>query len=139
MKRPTMLRILQILVALAVTAIIVFYPRPWNISRWIGVVIAVPAMVLLLTAQGQLGASFSVTPQARQLITHGLYSKFRNPIYVFGGLFFLGFILTIQRPALLIIFAIVIPMQIVRARAESKVLEEKFGDEYREYRQKTWF
>jgi protein-S-isoprenylcysteine O-methyltransferase Ste14 len=34
---------------------------------------------------------------------------------------------------------IVIPVQIIRARQESKVLEEKFGDEYRHYKQSTWF
>jgi protein-S-isoprenylcysteine O-methyltransferase Ste14 len=30
-------------------------------------------------------------------------------------------------------------MQILRARREAKVLEEKFGDEYREYKKRTWF
>jgi protein-S-isoprenylcysteine O-methyltransferase Ste14 len=30
-------------------------------------------------------------------------------------------------------------MQVARARRESAVLEAKFGDEYRRYRQQTWF
>jgi protein-S-isoprenylcysteine O-methyltransferase Ste14 len=37
------------------------------------------------------------------------------------------------------LLVIVTPMQIVRARKESQVLEEKFGDEYRQYKQRTWF
>ena len=91
-------------------------------------------MGLLLIAQGQLGSSFSITPQARHLVTHGLYSRIQNPVYVFGGLFVLGFALAIQKPILFLVLAIIVPMQIVRACAEARVLEEKFGDEYREYR-----
>jgi protein-S-isoprenylcysteine O-methyltransferase Ste14 len=34
---------------------------------------------------------------------------------------------------------IIIPLQIFRARREAAVLEAKFGDEYREYRKRTWF
>jgi protein-S-isoprenylcysteine O-methyltransferase Ste14 len=33
----------------------------------------------------------------------------------------------------------VAPIQVLRARKESKVLEEKFGDEYRQYKRSTWF
>jgi protein-S-isoprenylcysteine O-methyltransferase Ste14 len=29
--------------------------------------------------------------------------------------------------------------QVIRARREAHVLEEAFGDAYREYRRKTWF
>ena len=50
-----------------------------------------------------------------------------------------GFFIAIHRPWLLLLLAIVIPMQIVRAGKEAKVLEEKFGDEYRQYKQRTWF
>jgi len=37
------------------------------------------------------------------------------------------------------VFVVLIPIQIWRAGKESKVLEEKFGDEYRKYRAQTWF
>jgi protein-S-isoprenylcysteine O-methyltransferase Ste14 len=30
-------------------------------------------------------------------------------------------------------------MQVLRARAEGRKLEEKFGDEYREWKRQTWF
>ena len=39
----------------------------------------------------------------------------------------------------LLIFALIIPLQIWRGRKEASVLEEKFGDEYRQYRAGTWF
>jgi protein-S-isoprenylcysteine O-methyltransferase Ste14 len=50
-----------------------------------------------------------------------------------------GMVLMVGRPQLLVILAVLIPMQIVRARREAAVLEAKFGDVYREYRQRTWF
>lgn len=105
----------------------------------IGLLIAAPAAILLIIARYQLGKSFSVSPQARQLVTHGLYSKFRNPMYLFSGLLVFSFVLALQKPILLAIFALLIPLQIIRARQEAKILEARFGDAYREYRKNTWF
>jgi protein-S-isoprenylcysteine O-methyltransferase Ste14 len=73
------------------------------------------------------------------LVSRGLYSKIRNPIYVFGSCFIAGFILVAARPVWLLIFALIVPMQIWRAGKESLVLEAKFGEEYRRYRAGTWF
>ena len=39
----------------------------------------------------------------------------------------------------LLLLLVLIPIQIVRAHQEARVLEDKFGDEYRKYRQGTWF
>ncbi len=115
-------------------------PRPWSAARWTGLGIAVPAAVLLFVARWQLGKSFSVTPQARELVTHGLYSKIRNPIYVFSALMLAGILIALQRSyALFFLLLVLIPVQIVRARKEAKVLEAKLGEEYRAYRAKTWF
>ncbi|HLM83219.1 MAG TPA: hypothetical protein VK302_21650 [Terriglobales bacterium] len=50
-----------------------------------------------------------------------------------------GMILMVGRPRLLVILAVLIPMQIIRARCEAAALEAKFGDAYREYRKRTWF
>ncbi len=134
-----MLFVSQIGGAICAVVVIAFLPTPWNWAHWLGLAIAAPAVVLLFVARSQLGKSFSVTPQARQLVTHGIYSKIRNPIYLFGALLSFGFVLALQKPALFLIFLIVIPMQIIRARKESRVLEEKFGDAYRQYKQSTWF
>jgi protein-S-isoprenylcysteine O-methyltransferase Ste14 len=134
-----LLFVLQIGAAIAILAAIVFLPTPWNWAHWLGLAIAVPAMILLFVARYQLGRSFSITPQARELVSHGIYSKIRNPIYVFSAMLIFGFLLALQRPFLFFLLAIVIPVQIIRARQESKVLEEKFGDEYRRYKRSTWF
>lgn len=112
---------------------------PWTPYRIAGFAIAIPALLLLVLARIQLGRAFSLRAKASNLVTTGLYSHIRNPIYVFGALIFLGIIIWTGRPWLLLILAVLVPMQIYRARQESKVLEARFGAEYLEYKRKTWF
>jgi len=104
-----------------------------------GLALTIPSFLLWLTARVQLGRSFSVRARATELVTQGIYSKIRNPIYVFGTLFVAGFILIMGRPIWLLLPVALIPMQVVRARKEARVLEERFGDQYRLYRARTWF
>ena len=107
--------------------------------RVIGLALAIPAFICWVVARIQLGKSFSIQAKATELVTHGIYSKIRNPVYVFGTIFIVGMILWFDRPIYLLVLAIIIPMQILRAKKEAQVLEAKFGDSYREYRAKTWF
>jgi protein-S-isoprenylcysteine O-methyltransferase Ste14 len=132
-------RVLQLAVASTVLLLIVLYPGPWNVLRIIGLAIAVPALMLLFVARIQLGRSFAITPQAKELVTHGLYSRIRNPIYTFSFLLIAGLTLTLQRPFMYFLLALLFAIQTLRARREARVLEEKFGDAYRDYRKKTWF
>jgi protein-S-isoprenylcysteine O-methyltransferase Ste14 len=112
---------------------------PWTPVRIAGAILAVPAFVLWFVARVQLGKSFSITPQAKELVTHGLYSKIRNPIYLFGSLLIASMLLYMGRPKLLVLFVVLIPLQLFRIRKEEKVLEEKFGQTYLEYKRRTWF
>lgn len=111
----------------------------WTPMRIAGVAIALPAFILFCIARVQLGRSFSVEAKATELVTTGVYSKIRNPIYVFGATMVLGVIIWSGQPKLLLFYLVLIPMQIVRARKESQVLEAKFGGAYLEYKKKTWF
>lgn len=51
----------------------------------VGVCLLASGFVLRTVARFQLGNAFAVKAQATQLVTRGLYSKIRNPIYVFGS------------------------------------------------------
>lgn len=135
----TPLFVLQFCMVLIVISVVAFRPGVWNAARLTGFCIAVPAAVLLFTARWQLGQSFSVTPQARELVTRGLYSKIRNPIYVFSALLLVGVLIALQYRYALLLLLVLIPLQILRARKEAEVLEARFGDEYRKYREGTWF
>ena len=116
-----------------------YWNGPWSRMRWIGAGMIVAGFAFWTTAHVQLGATFSASAQARQLVSRGLYSRIRNPIYVFGALGIAGVFMFLEMPFLLLIFLALIPMQILRARNEARVLENAFGDDYRKYRQKTWF
>jgi len=112
---------------------------PWTAWRIAGIAIAAPAFLLFVAARIELGRAFSVQAKATMLVTTGVYSRIRNPIYVFGAIFILGIIIWTGRPWLLVIFAVLIPLQVVRSRKEEQVLTQKFGAEYLDYKQKTWF
>jgi protein-S-isoprenylcysteine O-methyltransferase Ste14 len=116
-----------------------YLPPSWGAMQTIGLILLSVGFVLWTVARFQLGASFTVTAQARQLVTRGLYSRIRNPIYVFGSFVIAGVFLLLGHPAWLLIFVVVIPMQIVRARKEAQVLEAQFGEAYRTYCAGTWF
>lgn len=116
-----------------------YRPAAWDWMQYVGICLLTAGFVLWTMARFQLGKSLTVTAQAKQLVTRGLYSKIRNPIYVFVSCTIAGLILTLGRPVWLLVFLIIIPLQIWRARKESSVLEASFGEEYRRYRSSTWF
>jgi protein-S-isoprenylcysteine O-methyltransferase Ste14 len=111
----------------------------WTAMQTVGLCLVVVGFGCLTIARFQLGGAFSVTAQARKLVTRGLYSKIRNPMYVFSSCLVAGAILVLGRPVWLLILLVLIPLQLWRSRKESAVLEAAFGDEYREYRAGTWF
>lgn len=109
---------------------------PWHVA---GLAIFVPSFALFVIARIQLGRAFSVRAKASTLVTTGIYSRIRNPIYVFGTLVSAGIFIFAHRPWWLLIWVVLIPIQLVRVRKEEQVLEAKFGDAYREYKRKSWF
>jgi protein-S-isoprenylcysteine O-methyltransferase Ste14 len=131
--------VLQIGAAAVLFWLLATWKTPWNAERYAGTVLAVIGIVMIGVARYQLGTSFSVTAEAKHLVTHGVYSKIRNPIYTFGMVMIAGLALVLQMRAAWIILVIVFVAQMVRARREAAVLEAAFGEEYREYRRKTWF
>ena len=132
-----------IVVPVVVLLLYLFVPglkeRPWTLSRIIGAVLAVVGYSLFVMARLQLGKSFSVTPQAKELVTLGLYSRIRNPIYVFVDIMIFGLILALHLYWLFALFPLLVAMHVFRARREGKVLQEKFGQAYIDYRNQTWF
>jgi protein-S-isoprenylcysteine O-methyltransferase Ste14 len=130
---------LQIVAVSALLWFLVTGPSPWNVQRYVGTALVVIGISFIAIARYQLGKSFSIRPEAHKLVTTGLYSKIRNPIYVFGMVLITGVILVLQRPALWLVLVAAVVGQTIRARREARVLEAAFGDAYREYRRKTWF
>jgi protein-S-isoprenylcysteine O-methyltransferase Ste14 len=131
--------VVQVLAICALLWLVFSTPGAWDLQRCLGAALVLLGIAGIATARYQLGKSFSVTAKAHQLVTHGIYSKIRNPIYVSGGVMLAGFVLVLHRPVLWLVLLALVVMQTLRARREARVLEAAFGDAYREYRRKTWF
>jgi protein-S-isoprenylcysteine O-methyltransferase Ste14 len=131
--------VVQVVAIAALLWLVFSMPGLWDLQRCIGTALVLVGICGIAIARYQLGKSFALRAKAHQLVTHGIYSKIRNPIYVSGGVMLAGFVLVLHRPILWLLLLALIVMQTLRARREAKVLEAAFGDAYREYRRRTWF
>src|ERR1019366_2449491 len=84
---------MTIIVAFAVVFAINLQRFPLTVTRAAGLGIAIPSFILFMVARIQLGRAFSVKAKATTLVTTGIYSRIRNPIYVFGVLMVAGVII----------------------------------------------
>ena len=107
----------------------------WYVA-WMGVALA--GFILWTTARLQLGKSFTARAEARALVTRGLYSKFRHPVYLFACVAYLGVFLALRWWIALPFFVLFYSTQLLRIRKEDAVLEQAFGEEYRRYKASTW-
>ena len=141
--KPMRIPIPAIVVPLVVLLLYLFVPglkeQPWTALRIAGAILAVAGYSAFVTARLQLGKSFAVTPQAKELVTLGLYSRIRNPIYVFVDVMIFGFILALRLYWLFALYPLLVAMHVFRAHREAKVLQEKFGRAYLDYCAQTWF
>lgn len=132
-----------IVIPVAVLLLYFFVPglkqQPWTALRIAGAVLGVIGYSLAITARIQLGQSFSVRPEAKGLVKHGLYSRIRNPMYVFVDVMFFGLILALHAHWVFAILAVFAIFQARQARREARLLQEKFGQAYLDYRKQTWF
>jgi protein-S-isoprenylcysteine O-methyltransferase Ste14 len=102
-----------------------------------------PALGLLLAGQFfcvvallQLGRSLSVMPEARRLVTAGLYARIRHPLYLAEAIATLGVLLQFRSIEALLLVLVQFCIQLWRMREEEKVLEAAFPD-YADYRGRT--
>ena len=109
--------------------------------RWLGVGLAMLGFVLLQWAQSTLGQNWSDTPRMMKeqvLITSGPYRFIRHPIYT-AFIFILGSTLLISSNWLIGLAWIGMTLLEVlsRIRFEENLMIENFGNQYREYMEKT--
>lgn len=110
----------------------------WNgsVSGWIGLSICAVALLSFALTLASFGDSFRVgidEDNPSKLVTGGMFSISRNPIYVCFLLFFTGLFLVHRNMMIavaVVLFALAIHRQVLR---EEKFLAAHYGDEYREY------
>lgn len=89
-----------------------------------------------------LTRSFGIVPEARELKTSGPYRFVRHPVYLGQFLAQAGvWLFFAQLHIVWIAFYVVfVGLQLYRSKLEDRVLAEAFGDDYRQWRARTfWF
>jgi protein-S-isoprenylcysteine O-methyltransferase Ste14 len=135
----TNLLTLAVIIFAIVMFVITMPEIAWTTSKLVGGVIVGISLPLFVLARLQLGKSFSLQAKASSLVTTGLYSRIRNPIYLFGGLLTAGGSLFLSPWGPLVVAVVIVPLQVYRVRNEERVLASTFGEEYERYKSKTWF
>jgi protein-S-isoprenylcysteine O-methyltransferase Ste14 len=107
----------------------------------VGGEIAATTLILLGTALAayaltQLGRSFSVMAEARQLVTSGVYRIVRHPLYVAEEIAVIGLFIQFLSYQTLLLVAVHAGFQLRRIRNEEAVLISTFP-EYGAYKEKT--
>jgi protein-S-isoprenylcysteine O-methyltransferase Ste14 len=109
-------------------------------TRWLGVGIGITCIFLIYWMFISIGTGITPTVATRidhKLVTKGPYRWIRHPLYTFGTLFFLSFALMADSWFIALMALLAIIMLSLRLPNEEAHLIEKFGDEYREYMQRT--
>lgn len=119
--------------------VLAIWIRPHTTTFVVGVILAAVGFPLWALARIQLGSAFSFMPRARRLVTTGLYSRIRHPVYVFGTLAALGSLVALQVWPILVLGLALVPITVLRSIREDRLLSETFGAKYERYRARTWF
>jgi protein-S-isoprenylcysteine O-methyltransferase Ste14 len=119
-------------------SVVILFP-----SRELSFTMGVFSTLLVLTgntiavyALTHLGRSFSIMPEARGLVTRGMYRYVRHPLYLAEVIASIGTVLQFLSGWTALILAVQITFQLRRMQNEEAVLMEVFP-EYAAYKEKT--
>lgn len=103
---------------------------------FVGVVLTLSAHFICVLSIIALGRSFSLFPEARRLVTHGIYRFVRHPMYVAEELAAIGVVLGNISILAVSILLVHMAVQLYRIRNEERLLSASFP-EYRDYAART--
>lgn len=97
---------------------------------------------LVLTGAGAFALGRDLVPwvaprEGAPLQTTGAYRLTRNPIYVGLLIAASGWVVWLARIDLIVLWALLAIVLVIKAHVEQRRLVERFGDEYREYAART--
>lgn len=108
--------------------------------RWLGVIGATSSVPLVAWTHRTLGRQYSAELAIQKkhvLVTTGPYARTRHPMYTALNMFSFSMALTTSNLLVLLFAALVIVPFPWIARKEEKMLLETFGEDYREYMERT--
>ncbi len=116
--------------------------EPHRVFTVLGVMLLAGGVVLRMVAMRTLGKFFTRTLRMREehhVVSDGIYRLVRHPGYLGDIFLFVGSgIATSNVITTLLILAVILPAFLRRIWAEERMLTDLLGQEYSEYRTKTW-
>ena len=101
----------------------------------------VPAVIILLfsgyLARTGLSIVFNEIRETPGVITKGVFSIVRHPIYLGSILLYLGLVCITLSLASLVLWIFIVVFYLYISRHEEKLLLERFGDEYKDFKKKV--
>jgi len=112
------------------------------LTQYVSNYIRVPIALIVLIISGILAWTglkivFGETREEPQVITTGVFSIVRHPIYLSSILFYLGFILLSLSLLSALVWFLIIIFYYQIARYEEKLLTQRVGSAYEEYKKKV--
>jgi protein-S-isoprenylcysteine O-methyltransferase Ste14 len=108
--------------------------------RWLGVVFGILCVLLIYWLFSSIGSGITPTSATRKehkLVTSGPYRWVRHPLYTVGSSMFVAFGMMADNWFIAALGILAFIAMAVRTPKEEANLIEKFGDEYREYMNRT--
>jgi protein-S-isoprenylcysteine O-methyltransferase Ste14 len=109
-------------------------------ARWSGAALMLVCVPLIYWVFSSLGKNVTHTVAIRKeasLVTHGPYRWVRHPLYTVGFLAFTGFSLLAANWFIFAMLLAAYPILMARTAIEEMHLVDRFGDDYRQYMQRT--
>jgi len=106
-----------------------------------GLAVNLLGLIMWWTGKLTLAKNWNVgfgKPKITKLVTHGIYSKIRHPMYWGINLTFIGLTLIYSEIWFMVLSTIIIIYFFVRMRRENKYLLATIGKEYQNYKRNTW-
>lgn len=114
----------------------------YDFLKIIGALINIVGLIVWWSAKLTLAENWDAgygKPKIKRLITHGIYSKIRHPLYWGINITLIGLFILYPKVWFVVISLVIIIYFFHRMHTENAYLSEKLGEEYRDYKKKTWF
>jgi protein-S-isoprenylcysteine O-methyltransferase Ste14 len=107
--------------------------------RWLAAACAVACLLLTFQCRRRMGADWRMDVGSRKtaLITDGLYRSIRHPIYALSMLMMIASAVIVPTPLMVVIAAVHLALNNVKARNEERHLAQVHGDDYLRYVERT--
>lgn len=112
-----------------------------DVLRYLGLTATALGMSIRVAGMVQLGNLFSgfvMVQQEHHLITTGCYRWIRHPIYTGSLLAFAGFLLVFRNQIIVVALPLYFIGTLWRIADEERLFTEAFGEEYKQYKVRTW-